>query len=169
MQYSQDNVMRAETNIVVQFLQRRNSLFSQLWAKPMPPWASPAQWPLCAPLKAARKVSGPGLQQGQGQVQQPAGGLGRQLPPGASPFLERRVASPLRSLSEAPTETRRWRWGLASTDTRAGAARTAPTSTPMTRAPAFAGWLRWRGSTWTCARMKGRGSPTFTSSYWHCY
>lgn len=132
-------------------LQYKNTFFfphgGQLWAKPKPPGASPAEWLLSAPPKAAPKA----LRLGLGQQLQ--GARGRQVPLGASQFLQPRAGSLPGSLSEARVETRRW--SLVSRGTLAGAAKTAPTSTPTTRAPPSAASLPWKDWTWICVRMKG--------------
>lgn len=125
----------------------------QLWAKPRPPWASPAEWLLSAPLKAAPKA----LRLGPGQLQEVRG---RQVPPGASQFLQPRAGSLLGSLSEARMETQLW--SSVSRGTLAGAGKTALTSTRMTRAPPSAASLPWKDWTWICVRMKGRVRSPFS-------
>lgn len=125
----------------------------QLWAKPRPPWASPAEWLLSAPLKAAPKALR------LGPAQQLQGARRRQVPPGASQFPQPRAGSLLGSLSEARMETQLW--SPVSRGTLAGAAKTALTSTPMTRAPPSGASLLWKDWTWICVRMKGRVRSPF--------
>lgn len=121
----------------------------QPWAKPTPPWASLAGWLLSAPQKAAQKA----LKLGLGQ--QAAGGQGWQVPLGVSLSLEPRLESLMETLSKVQLEAQLW--SLVSKDTPAGVARTAQTSTQMMREPPPVALRRWKGWTWICARMKGRG------------
>lgn len=100
-----------------------------------------AGWLLSAPLKAPRR----GLMLGQGE----------QTPLGTARFPPAILESPAEILSEVLSEARCW--VLAANATAAGAARTAPTSTPMMREPLCGVSLHWRGWTWTCVRMTGSG------------
>lgn len=134
----------------------------QPWAKPKPPWASLAGWLLSAPQKAAQKA----LKLGLGQ--QAAGGQGWQVPLGVSLSLEPRLESLMETLSKVQLEAQLW--SLVSKGTPAGVARTAQTSTQMMREPPPVALRRWKGWTWICVRMKGRG-PTdlFLYQDWNCY
>ena len=131
---------------------------SQPWAKPMSTWASLAGWLLSAPLRAAQR----GLR--LGPEQQAPGRRGQQAPLGASQCLGQSQGCLMGTLSEGLSEAQLW---SPANGTAAGAARTARTSTRTMRGRPSAASLRWKGWTWICARMRGRGQEMKQSSLFY--